>query len=114
MGCNNMDTARYNLLNDELNRVVEVIVKNYQPQKIILFGSLANGDVHEFSDIDLIVIKTSDKSFYERLEEVILLTMPKVGADILVYTPEEFKSIQDRLFFEEEVIKKGKVLYSVQ
>ena len=72
-----------------------------------------NGEVHDFSDIDLIILKESDKSFYERLEEVILLTMPKMGADILVYTPEEFESIQDRQFFKEEIIKKGKVIYSV-
>ena len=91
-----------------------MIISTYNPQQVILFGSLANGNVHEYSDIDLIVVKESDKSFYERLEEVILLTLPKVGADILVYTPQEFATIQNRLFIEEEVMKKGKVIYDVR
>jgi predicted nucleotidyltransferase len=101
-------------LNSELSRIVDVLVNNYNPQKIILFGSLAAGNVHEFSDIDLIVVKESDKGFYERLEEVILLTLPNVGAEIMVYTPDEFESKKDSLFFKEEVFKKGKVLYDVQ
>lgn len=109
-----MNNSRLEILNSELNRIVNVIISTYNPQQVILFGSLANGNVHEYSDIDLIVVKESDKSFYERLEEVILLTLPKVGADILVYTPQEFATIQNRLFIEEEVMKKGKVIYDVR
>jgi predicted nucleotidyltransferase len=108
-----MSNTRMEELNNELNRIVNVIVNDYYPKKIILFGSLVSGNIHDFSDIDLIVIKDSEKSFYERLKEIILLTMPNVAADIFVYTPDEFENIQDRLFIQEEVIKKGKVLYNV-
>lgn len=101
-------------LNTELGRIVNVLVNNYNPQKIILFGSVASGNVHEFSDIDLIVVKESDKGFYERLKEVGLLVLSEVGPDILVYTPEEFELKKDSLFFKEEVFKKGKVLYDAQ
>ena len=100
--------------NAELSRIVDVLVNNYNPQKIILFGSLASGNVHESSDIDLIVVKESDKWFYERLEEVIFLTTPHVGAEIMVYTPKEFEVKKDTLFFKEEVFRKGKVLYDAQ
>jgi len=107
--------SRYEVLNKELNRIVDIVIKKYDPVKIILFGSLANGNVHEYSDIDLIVIvKESEKSFYERLEEIIQITMPKVATDILVYTPSEFNSIQERLFIKEEVLKKGQVIYSAK
>jgi predicted nucleotidyltransferase len=102
-------------LNTELDRVVDVLVNSYNPQKIILFGSLATGKVHEYSDIDLIVVKESDKGFYERLKEVGLLVMPEVcGTDILVYTPDEFALKKDSPFFREEVLKKGKVIYDAQ
>jgi hypothetical protein len=41
--------------------------------------------------------------------------MPEItGADILVYTPEEFEPKKDSLFFREEVFEKGKVLYDAQ
>ncbi len=100
-------------LENELARIVSVLINEYEPLKIILFGSLVSGDIHEFSDIDLIVIKNSQKDFYERLKEVGLLVMPELGADILVYTSEEFDIVRNRLFFREEVLKKGKVLYDV-
>ncbi|MBS3975823.1 MAG: nucleotidyltransferase domain-containing protein [Syntrophomonadaceae bacterium] len=103
--------ARKLILENELARIVSVLVNKYEPLKIVLFGSLVTGDIHEYSDIDLVVIKNSQKGFYERLEEVGLLVMSRRGADILVYTPEEFEIVQDRLFFQEEVLKKGKVLY---
>lgn len=107
-----MSNDRMQLLNEELRRIVNIIIEEYKPEKIILFGSLVNGTVHEFSDIDSIVIKDSDKPFFSRLEEIILLTMPKVGADILVYTPDEFEKIKDRLFIQEEIMSKERVLYS--
>ncbi len=105
---------RLEKLNTELNRIVNVLVNDYNPQKIILFGSLVSGNVHEFSDIDLIVVKESDKGFYERLKEVGLLVMPRVGAEIMVYTPEEYDLKKDTLFFKEEVLKRGRVIYDAQ
>ena len=105
--------ARKLVLERELARIVSVLIKEYDPLKIVLFGSLATGNIHEYSDIDLVVIKNSQKGFYERLEEVGLLVMSRRGADILVYTPDEFEIVKDRLFFQEEVLKKGRVLYEV-
>ena len=39
-----------------VNQVAEQIVKNFKPQKIILFGSYALGNPHPESDLDLLVI----------------------------------------------------------
>ena len=36
--------------------MTERIVKNFDPQKVILFGSQARGDASEGSDIDLLVV----------------------------------------------------------
>jgi len=48
----------------------------------------------------------------ERSKEVFSLLQPKVGVDILVYTPQEFKRLSEtNLFFKEEILKKGKVIY---
>jgi len=100
-------------LKNELARIVSVLINEYEPLKIILFGSLVTGNIHEYSDIDLVVIKNFQKDFYSRLEEVGLLVMPELAAEILVYTPEEFEIVKNRLFFREEVLKRGKVLYDV-
>ena len=100
-------------LQAELERIVRVLVEQYDPECVILYGSFAHGDIHAWSDLDLCVIKRTAKRFVERLEEVGLLTLPRVGCQILVYTPEEFEAVkqQGHYFFVEEILGKGKVLY---
>ncbi|WP_422445324.1 nucleotidyltransferase domain-containing protein [Thermoanaerobacterium sp. DL9XJH110] len=106
---------RKKFLEKELDRTVSALIEKYNPLKIILFGSLATGDIHEYSDIDLVVIKNTTKNFYDRLEETVDLLQKNVGTDIIVYTPEEAKELEkDDMFFREEVIKKGKVLYEAK
>ena len=101
-------------LEAELQRCVEVLVREYRPQRILLFGALAQGRVHEYSDIDLIVIKETDKPFFDRIWEVLRLLKSTEALDILVYTPEEWQEIQTRFFFEKEVLPKSKVLYDAR
>lgn len=109
-----LSDSRMMVLSNEFNRIIEVLIKEYQPDKVILFGSLVTGQVSEWSDIDLLVVKETEKSFYERLEEVMEITQPIIGADIIVYTPEEMKQMQNRLFLAEEVLKKGRVVYDAK
>jgi len=97
-------------LQKELNRCISMLKEKYRPVKIILFGSLANDRVDKWSDIDLILVKDTEKPFLDRSKEVILLLKPKVGMDILVYTPDEFRQLSESRFFKEEIIKKG-VIY---
>lgn len=100
------------LLEAELERCLMLLRTHYAPQRILLFGSLASEQVSEWSDIDLVIIKETDQKFLDRIREVMRLLQPRVGMDILVYTPEEFAQIQkERLFVREEIVGKGKVLY---
>lgn len=100
------------LLEAELNRYVTLLAKHYRPQKILLFGSMAVGRTGEWSDLDLVIIKDTEKRFLDRTKEVIQLLQPRVGVDILVYTPEEFAGLsQERAFVHDEILGKGKVLY---
>jgi predicted nucleotidyltransferase len=61
----------------------------YQPQRIILFGSVARGEADAESDLDVLVIKDTAEPFMRRLEHMAELCPPGVHADILVYTPAE-------------------------
>ncbi|MGH7456264.1 MAG: nucleotidyltransferase family protein, partial [bacterium] len=56
--------ARKADLEAELARILPIIINQYQPEKIILFGSLATGEVHEWSDIDLVLVKNVDEHFW--------------------------------------------------
>jgi len=98
-------------LSRELKRYVEIIKSEYNPEKIILFGSLAMGRVGPTSDIDLMIVMDTDKPFLDRTKEIIQLLKPKVGADFLVYTPNELLEMSKRDFFKREIVGKGRVIY---
>lgn len=104
---------RKELLTRELQKIVSFLIENYQPEKIILFGSLASGEVKEESDIDLLLIKNSDKRPLERAMEVMaLLGYPRIALDIFVYTPEEIEYLRkEGSHFIEDILERGKVLY---
>lgn len=104
---------RQQKLQQALQRILRVIISDYQPEKIILFGSLSSGDVGEWSDIDLAIIKETNRPFLQRSEEVALLCMASVGVDYLVYTPDEFRQMiaEGHPFIVEDILHKGKVLY---
>lgn len=99
-------------LDAELQRLLPLLVEHYQPQKVWLFGSMAGGSVGEWSDLDLVIIKETERRFLDRIKEVLRLLRPRVGVDILVYTPEEFARLSlEQGFVQTEILGKGKVLY---
>lgn len=103
---------RTDRLQRALDRIVAVLVKEYTPEKIILFGSFATGLVHEGSDLDLVIIKETSKRPIDRQVEVYGLVKPEVGIDLFIYTPQELKDLQSVDFsLVKEIVAKGKVLY---
>ncbi len=104
--------ARKMLLQRELERCLALLVQDRPPHKVILFGSLAQDRVDAWSDLDLVIVDDTDLPFLERTKAVLQRLRPRVGMDILVYTPDEFATLcQTRQFFREEFLRKGKVVY---
>lgn len=105
--------SKKELFTTEIRRIVKSIVKNYKPEKIILFGSLARGDFRRARDMDLLVIKRTGKDPWQRLYEVDRYIEHKVPIDILVYTPREIRQrLRMNDFFVRDITRKGKVLYA--
>lgn len=105
-------------LQDQINTIVERIAKEYKPEKIILFGSAARGEVGPDSDVDLFIVKDDKKPRHRRsvdVREALREAAYTFPLDILVYTPKE---LEYRLwlgdFFVKRVMKEGKVLYAKQ
>jgi len=97
---------------EEIKKITDQIVKNYKPEKIILFGSFAYGKPKENSDVDLVVIKKTKERFGSRLFKVVRFIKSKMGTDILVYTPEEWEAgIKNDYYFFKEIKNKGKLVY---
>lgn len=104
--------ARRVLLERELNRWLPLLIAHEQPERIILFGSYPAGEVGEWSDLDMVIVKETEAPFLDRTRDVLALLKPRVGLDVLVYTPEEFERLgRERAFMREEILAKGKVIY---
>jgi predicted nucleotidyltransferase len=79
-----------------LDEIIRRIVEVAQPDRIILFGSAARGEMGPDSDIDLLVVK-SGVSHRRRLEGDIYMNLSGVGVgvDVIVATPEDVEYLKD-------------------
>jgi uncharacterized protein len=95
-----------------IREVTERIVQEFQPERIILFGSYAYGTPTPDSDVDLLVIVPFEGKAPRKSLEILNKVDPKFSVDIVVRTPEQ---VQQRLtwndFFLRDIMEKGKVLY---
>ena len=100
------------LLKNELTRYIKLLRESENLEKILVFGSLVAGNIHAWSDIDLVIVQETDLPFWQRLRTIRKLIQPKVGTDILVYTPDEWEQMKaERPFFRQEILDKSKIVY---
>lgn len=62
-----------------LEKLVDFIASEYNPEKIILFGSYGTRRNTETSDIDLLIIKKTNKRFVDRVVELMQLIRNQFG-----------------------------------
>lgn len=99
-------------LDDIITRIVEVA----DPERIILFGSAARGEMGPHSDLDLLIVKKG--SFHRgRLTEEIYMNLIGVGqaVDIVVATPEEVEHYRDSpAVVIAPALQEGRVVYDAR
>lgn len=92
--------------------VRDEIIRHFQPDKIILFGSYAYGMPNEDSDVDLLVVLPFEGRKAKKATEIRLAVRAGFAMDLIPLTPER---LEERLaindFFLREVAEKGRVLY---
>jgi len=73
------------------------LIKEFKPEKVLLFGSRVTGDARRESDIDLIVISSSFKNipFIKRMPLVLKKVTFPTHVDYICYTREEYENIKD-------------------
>ena len=93
--------------------LVRLIVNNFRPQRIVLFGLQARGDANQDSDFDLLIIAPSDKPRWQRTVPVYkALAGSGIPKDIVWWTPEEVAEWQGvRSHFISTVLREGVVVY---
>ena len=107
--------ARGQTLNEEtLREIVRRIVEVTAPDKIILFGSAAKGEMGPNSDIDLLVVKRGE--FHRgKVTEQIYMNLFGVGqaVDVVVVTPEDVERYgKSHATVIAAAMREGRVVYA--
>lgn len=94
---------------ERLTRFVRELKAALPVEEVWLFGSFARGEVHEGSDIDLVIVGDFRERFHERIGRIWALT--DLPIEPLCYTREEFEEMKrEGNPFIREVLATGKLL----
>jgi predicted nucleotidyltransferase len=97
-----------------IDQMVAVIVRRFEPERIILFGSHARGDWGPDSDIDLLVVmRFAGPKREQQVRIRAALRQFRAPKDIIVTTPDDFAWRKDVVgTIEWPATREGKVLYA--
>lgn len=103
---------------DKLLPYLRVLIEQFQPQQVILFGSYAYGQPDEDSDVDLLVIKPLEQSPVREAAEILRAWRPirwqgdSLPFELLIETPANHSIRRTkRGSFYSEVVCSGLQLY---
>lgn len=91
------------------------IGREFGAQRVILFGSYAQGPITEDSDVDLLVIGPFQGRSVDKSVEIRMKLRPGFPVDLLVRTPDKVRErIEMGDTFMREILEQGKVLYEAE
>ncbi len=95
-----------------LDEIVQRVVEAVEPERIILFGSAARGEMGPHSDIDLLVVKDCESPLKAMQEIYRKLRGLTVAVDALVATPDRVERYRNShgLVFK-PALREGRVIY---
>jgi len=105
--------AKKGLSEKKLREIIRRVVKVAHPEKIILFGSAARGQMGPNSDVDLLVIKPG-KFHQGHLTGEIYMNLHGVGVpvDVILVTPEQVEKYAKTHFLViSPALREGKEVY---
>lgn len=95
-----------------LDEIIRRVVDVARPEKIILFGSAARGEMNRHSDVDLLIIKDGADAL--ELMGEIYMNLDGVGAavDAVVVTPDDIERYRDsHAVIIKPALQEGRVVY---
>ncbi len=98
---------------EEFREALAAAVAKGNASKAIVFGSYARGDADRHSDLDMIVIADTERTFFNRHDDfdAVFEVWPH-AIDLLIYTPDEFaQMIREDNPFIERALQEGVVIY---
>jgi predicted nucleotidyltransferase len=97
---------------EQIEELARRIGREFQPDKVVLFGSYAHGAATDDSDVDLLVIIAHNGKGWRLAGRIRSRVRPGFPVDVLVRSPSQIRRRLDLGdCFAREVIENGKVLY---
>ncbi len=95
-----------------IKQLADQIVREFQPERVILFGSYAYGQPGPDSDVDLLVVLPFEgKNFWKSLE-ILNRIAPEFPLDLLARRPEDTaRRYEEGDPLIREAIDRGQILY---
>jgi len=99
--------------NDLIAAMIERIVREFDPLRVVLFGSHARGEAGPQSDVDLLIVLPEIKDKHRTTVEILdALSDLAACKDIVVTTPDELTRRGDLVgTVLRPAIREGKILY---
>jgi len=95
-----------------IRRLCQRIAEAYRPEKIVLFGSHADGQPRPESDVDLLIVMDYEGRPIEQMLKIQRELDIVTPVDLLVRTPREVdERLQDGDMFMVDIMRRGKVMY---
>lgn len=98
-------------LKKELSRLKAEIIRKINPERILLFGSLAGKSINTLSDLDLMIIHQSEMSFKKRMDYIYTNIDRNEETDMFWYTPEEIERLKRRSSFVRHAVQNARSIY---
>lgn len=99
-------------LKQELKKFLINLGRDIKIENILLFGSRAEGNFNEQSDVDLIIVSEDFEkmNFFERVSKMYDYWKIDLPVDFICYTPKEFNKLKKGITIVSEALKNGIVI----
>ena len=110
---NNYRTKDGTISRRVIRNIAKRIAEKFEVEKIILFGSYANGKPKRTSDVDMLVIMNYYQRPFKQSLDILASLSPRYFAiDLIVKSQEDIESrIPQGDWFLKDAYEKGKVIY---
>ena len=99
---------------EAINYLVQRIVEEAEPLRIVIFGSAARGEMEEHSDVDLLVVMP-EGTHRRHTAQLLYRKIRGVGVpfDIVVATPNDLEKHKDNIgLIYRKILQEGKEVYA--
>lgn len=98
-----------------LSKIIDYAARLAEPERIVLFGSMANGSANVFSDIDLLIVLENKNLLAKKDIATKISTYVRelsLKADLLVYSESEIENERHKPdSFIANILKSGKIVF---